>query len=310
MDAITVTGRRIRVKSMQTKHQKLILSGTKDMEKSFSISKDLIEACVEAVNPDALINKDCHIVQEPGLPPSCKLNYSKLSISEESDIMYLLRLQTLRNIVSFSFRCPNRRCKGNSHKPVDYTADIRKFKRKLLKCGDMNCPCQTFDYDPDDLVKSNDPKEIVDFSSIPEDHMLTTPPIMTFTLEECGWTVKCKLMDAVDKPFIGKWLQADDDEVIVKSLVKAIVDINDVVANYKSPSKTLDKVLSEKLIYEALQEITQFDLMTIRDFIDSKTGGVDSDVDFKCIYCNESYEHSIPMASSFFLPKSMTSKNT
>ncbi len=281
--AVTISGRRVSILPMKAEHKKIVLIGAKSQADSYLVAKRLVNILVTPT-----------------------IQASELTLSEETDLLYLVRLMGLRNVCPFSFECPNPKCK----KKADYSVDIRRFHRKAIRCGDESCACHldsVQNYDLDKLCEDSNPRATADFSDIPENHLVLSPPQMTFTLEESGKEFSCAHLLAKDKSSVGQWLKNDDPEIVVKSLAKMVVDVDNTLGPITPKSNLKDR---EKTIMAALNDLTVYDLFDLRDKIEQNDGGVDSDVEITCTSCEQSTTVSIPMGASFFLPKRVASKTS
>lgn len=261
---VTVTGRRVSVERMVGKHERLVLLSQKSPTESVKIAPTLISLLVT---------------------PAVKI--SDLTIGEETDLLYLVRLVGLRNLLPFTYKCPG--CKQKH----TYQVDIRGYRRRLFQCGDSACPChdeEIRNYDLDKLKASEDPRAAADFSRVPEDHMEKTPPQMTFTLEDSGKSVECKFPVSNEKINLVSPIQNHSPDIINTALLQCV--------------KSIDGIMDrEKVAQILMEDISQFDRYAIRDYVDKFQGGVDNSIDVDCKVCGYSIEIEPPMDSSFFLPK-------
>lgn len=275
--AITITGRRVEIDQLKAIHNKIILAGSKSIAESMQVARRLIDQLVS-------------------VPNGPNIWYPNLWLSEETDLCYLIRLIGLRKDLYFKVSCTSRAC-GHT---ADYHIDIRRFRRHLIQCSNDKCPCHDPDinqYSLDLLCENDDPRGMVDWSSIPADHLEKHPPCLEWTLEESGTAVVAHPLYAKDKGDVGEWMRSNDSGIICKALAKQIVSID---GNKFDDSKPATR---ERAIVEALENLTSYDLFQLRDHIESVDGGVDSTVDIKCRECDNLMEVNVPMGSSFFLPR-------
>jgi hypothetical protein len=285
--AITLTGRRVTIAPMKLAHTRIILAGQKDRTAAAHINRKLIE---QLVTP--------------------RIDVSKLDISEETDFLYLIRLKSLKKALPFKYTCQDPDCKKVQEKMVD----IRRFVRTPTQCSNPECKCHDFVGGQIELIETllrDDDSErgTVDFSEIPEDHLETHPPKLTFTLPESGAEVVCQLPKAKDKDQIGQWLKADDPEILAKSLSKMVIDINNTIAPIrKETEKSKKSTRVDDAIIQALQDETLYDMFWLRDRLQEIDGGVDSNIDITCTECNLTTTIPMSMGTSFFLPRQVTSQ--
>jgi len=265
---VTVTGRRVDIAPMTGDHEKIVIAGMKSANDSFHVGRRLISQLV-----------------------SPTLIWEHLTLGEEVDLLYLIRLTSLRNICTFSSKCPS------CGKSEDYQVDIRNFRRVLFKCSDDECAChlpELCDYSLDELVQDSNVKNTVNWNSIPEDHLQKNPPKLEFLTEDGSNTVVTQFMLAKYQSEIGAWVQSESIDTVTKSLAKMVTSI--------------DGVTDEKTILTMLGKMTTWDRYGIRDFIAAKDGGVDNGVKTTCKKCGHTSEATVPMTASFFLRKLVRSK--
>jgi len=245
--------------------EKIVLAGAKSPQQALMVARKLIEQLIDPV-------------------PSMV----DLTLGEEQDLLYLIRLASLRNLCYFSFQCPTKKCKHKS----EHMLDIRRFKRKTRKCADLNCPCQVemTDDDVEELASSQDSRATwKHLDLIPEDHLKNFPPDMRITLEESGKVVECQPMLSRYKGEIGSLMMNEDKEILTQSLLKLVVSI--------------DGVTKQEELVKILDGLSSWDRVTIRDFVTSKEFGVDTEVRVTCPACDEVFDVDIPMTANFFLPR-------
>jgi len=266
---ITVTGRRVDIAPMTGVHEKIVIAGMKSLQDSFQVGRRLFG---QLVTPTPI--------------------WEHMYLGEEVDLLYLVRLASLRNMCVFSAKCPS------CGKSDDYQVDIRNFRRTPYKCSNEECPChdpELNNYSREAVTQNSNPRATIDWSRIPEDHLVKFPTKRMFTTDDGNNKIVGRPMLAKFQAEIGSWMQSESLDIITNSIAKMVVSI--------------DEIEDRDNIEAILNTMTTWDRYQIRDYMADREGGVDNTVKITCTKCSAQSQATVPMSSSFFLRKQLRSKD-
>lgn len=268
MQFITVTGRRVEISPMTGEEEKLLLRAAKNPKQKTNVNKQLISKLVE---PTPI--------------------WEKLTVGEETDLLYLIRLYSVGKSMPLRL--------SRSGRVQDFEVDIREFTRFALECGDPKCPCHN--YVPvkttEEFLASD--QLAVDLSEIPEGHYEANPPDMSLVLPRSGDKVTHRISLCEDKAVLGAWMEDMDPAVISKALAHLTVRIECKDGTVLTSDTPQDARAQYKYYMKAIQQ----DRLAVRDSINSFDCGLDTEVELFDPYSMNVFETRVDMDVPFWMPR-------
>ena len=267
MQFISVTGRRVWLNPIGGRQERKLLQAVKD-EKKYTATNQLL--------------RECFVKAEPEIT-----DFDKLSVGEETDLLFCLRLMSLGPTYEFRATCPD----GHSR---DYQIDIRELRRFIQVCGDPSCSCHKLyaQYSKDEEFDKEwirDGILTADWTAISPDHLEINPPNYKWTLPISQFPVSIQLPQVKHKGKLGGWTDQLDIGVLSKSLALMTVSLG---------QETIGSRI--EAMYDDLLSIDRY---WLRDRISDVEPGIDSEISVKCISCGIPFMSRAPLGSPFFMPK-------
>lgn len=277
--AITVTGRRVIVVPFDQKTEAFIL-GADGIEDSINLGAKI---CGRHIHVGSV---------EDHRPLS---NYgTEVLLSEETDMLYLARWYSYsKKSFDFRFKCPA------CNTADDLQVLLKGMRRELFECGDDACCCRTINARarriPDsewDSIKWMDDE----WYEVPEDHLKTSPPALTFN-PVGDLKVMLRFLMVGQKMRVAKAEMQFPDTALQVHLEEKVVGVS-------WPSKMVNAT-SRKDLTILLAQMPLDLRLKIKDWHDHQLGGVDQAVGLKCSsrMCGRIAEETVQFSSDFFLPR-------
>lgn len=181
---VTVTGRRVEVRSMTGPEEAMIIRESK--RRSTDFSRKLISACVK---------------------PS--LDWETLTIGEETDLLLAIRLVSLGHKYQIRARSADGKIKN-------FMVDLRAMERYVLECSDPDCPCHDAAMYQEDFIEDESALYPPEFDDIPEGHLERNPPSYSFDLPD--GQIVLRLPVCKDKKRLHKWTESTDPQILTNAL--------------------------------------------------------------------------------------------
>ena len=317
VDYITITGRRVRIRKIEADHRRRLIIASKGVEgrrgnvtvktEDWEFHKWLIKDLVD----DVTTGRETYI------------DYSKLGMGEERDLMLGIRLATYGRVFHMTFVCPH--C-NHSNTPYLDPGHMKRFLMQPTQdenawpdhhCIEINGKREHIanllsQYDPVDDVADN--KLSVDWSDLPTDYY---PFVMEHhrswacDLVDAKMTARFHLPMARDKEAIAEFYTNEDPSFIESALSYMVTSIGEV--KYAEDDGTITREKRAQL-QARLRSLTSLDLLLIRDRIIDEDVGIDTLIHPICDKtnggCGAKFDTNIRMDADFFLPPRVSNSSS
>lgn len=306
-DAITITGRRVRITPLDTPSERIVTEarlGGKPKQILGAISR--------------VLQKHVREIGEDGTAREIKPWDKAVLLAEEADMLLLLRWVSYGDLLTLGFQCPA--C-DTPHE--GYQGRISMMRREMFECGDPSCPCHAINaeskaqeggaYNSWEHMKAR-------WGDVPADHLTRNPEGMTYVPSEDRLSLHThEEVEAFRGLEIGvKHLAMKAREDLLDDL-KANESASDAVLIHcidwiKWPSdnpaeavdtKALRPVDAEKAIRDAVRQMVSLNLRNgIAAFVEKKPGKVDAKAAVQCSVrlCSKESVLPIRVDESFLFP--------